>query len=101
MIPTSYVNLNNLNLKMEDGSTVFLLDSPGTYSIGALPTASMAGLNIDPSSGNYKDVTINRGTINIDNVGGNQVFDLDNPNDALNKNSFYSSNLNLVTGSTI
>ena len=101
MIPTSYVNLNNLNLKMEDGSTVFLLDSPGTYSIGALPTASMAGLNIDPSSGNYKDVTINRGTINIDNVGGNQVFDLDNPNDALNKNSFYSSNLNLITGSTI
>ncbi len=101
MIPTSYVNLNNLNLKMEDGSTVFLLDSPGTYSIGALPTASTAGLNIDPSSGNYKDVTINRGTINIDNVGGNQVFDLNNANDALNKNSFYSSNLNLITGSTI
>ena len=101
MIPTSYVNLNNLNLKMEDGSTVFLLDSPGTYSIGALPTASTAGLNIDPSSGNYKDVTINRGTINIDNVGGNQVFDLDNDNDALNKNSFYSSNLNLISGSTI
>jgi hypothetical protein len=100
-IPASYINLNNLNLKMEDGSTVFLLDSPGTYSIGALPTASMAGLNIDPFSGNYKDVTINRGTINIDNIGGNQIFDLNNANDALNKNSFYSSNLNLITGSTI
>ena len=96
-----YKNLNNLTLKLEDGSTAFILDSPGTYSIGALPTVSSLGINIDPASGNYKNATISRGTINIDNINNNKVFDLDNPDDALNKNGYYSSNLNLVAGSTI
>ncbi len=101
LVANYYNNLNNLTLKMDDNSAIFLLDNPGTYSIGVLPTASGLGLNIDSSSGNYNDIIINRGTINIDNVSGNPVFNLDNPADALNRNQFYSSNLNLASGSSI
>jgi hypothetical protein len=70
---TDYLNINNLTVKMEENSTLLMLEEPLTpIFLNALP--GVTGVNIDPSSStNYKKVSQYRGDFFI-----NQNVVLDN-----------------------
>ena len=93
---TDYLNIGNFTVKMEENSTLLMLEEPliPVY-LSSLP--GVTGINIDPaSSTNYKKVSQYRGNFYID-----KNVSLDNPTDDYVQTSLISTKTELMSGYTI
>ncbi|MCP1225670.1 autotransporter domain-containing protein [Sebaldella sp. S0638] len=93
---TDYLNISNLTVKMEDNSTLLMLEEPAAdVYLNALP--GVTGINIDPSSSsNFKKVSQYRGKFFI-----NQNVLLDNDFDDYVQTSLISTKTELMAGFSV